>query len=270
MIEKTEAFIAKYQAIKQGMVHDLFTRGIDEHGRLRPPQSEAPELYKQSELGWIPKEWEVGQLGDEIGPIVSGWSPVCDSIESAENEWAILKTTAVVWTGYVETENKRLPTELHPLDSIEVKRGDILITRKGPVDRVGVVVHVPETRAKLMIPDTVFRVRLERISTVLPAFVPLALGCEHVQRDWFGRKIGLADAQVNINHTILRATRFPKPPATEQHRFVELMNAVQRRTTGEIRQLLKLRALKSGLMHDLLTGRVRVTVHDKTEGTSDA
>ena len=51
LIEKTEALIAKCQAIKQGMMHDLFTRGIDEHGHLRPPQAETPDLYKQSELG---------------------------------------------------------------------------------------------------------------------------------------------------------------------------------------------------------------------------
>ncbi len=59
LIGKTEALIAKYQAIKQGMMHDLFTRGIDADGRLRPPQTEAPDLYKQSELGWIPNEWQV-------------------------------------------------------------------------------------------------------------------------------------------------------------------------------------------------------------------
>ncbi len=46
-------------------MHDLFTRGVDAHGHLRPPYEEAPELYKQSELGWIPKEWEVVSV-DEI------------------------------------------------------------------------------------------------------------------------------------------------------------------------------------------------------------
>ena len=72
LIEKTEALIAKYQAIKQGMMHDLFTRGVDEHGHLRPTHDEAPELYKQSELGWIPKEWEVSPLG-EHGFRCVGW-----------------------------------------------------------------------------------------------------------------------------------------------------------------------------------------------------
>ena len=36
LIEKTQALIAKYEAIKQGMMHDLFTRGVDAHDHLRP------------------------------------------------------------------------------------------------------------------------------------------------------------------------------------------------------------------------------------------
>ena len=64
LIEKTESLIAKYQAIKQGMMHDLFTRGVDVHGHLRPIQADAPDLYQQSELGWIPNEWEEGTIDD--------------------------------------------------------------------------------------------------------------------------------------------------------------------------------------------------------------
>ena len=46
VIEKTEAAIAKYKAIKAGMMRDLFTRGIDlATGKLRPSYEEAPELY---------------------------------------------------------------------------------------------------------------------------------------------------------------------------------------------------------------------------------
>jgi len=65
VLEKTESAIAKYQALKQGLLHDLFTRGIDtKTGQLRPAYSEAPELYKETELGFVPKEWEVEELGD--------------------------------------------------------------------------------------------------------------------------------------------------------------------------------------------------------------
>lgn len=51
-IRGTEAVVAKLKAMKQGLLHDLLTRGIDEGGDLRPPQPEAPHLYKQTPLGW--------------------------------------------------------------------------------------------------------------------------------------------------------------------------------------------------------------------------
>ena len=37
-IEKTEALIDKYQKIKAGLMQDLFTRGVDSDGRMRPPR----------------------------------------------------------------------------------------------------------------------------------------------------------------------------------------------------------------------------------------
>ena len=62
LIERTEALIAKYRAIKQGLMHDLLTRGVDASGRLRPPREEAPGLYRESAVGWVPREWEVAPL----------------------------------------------------------------------------------------------------------------------------------------------------------------------------------------------------------------
>jgi len=53
-IRQTEAIIAKLKQVKQGLLHDLLTRGIDANGELRPPQSEAPHLYRASPLGLIP------------------------------------------------------------------------------------------------------------------------------------------------------------------------------------------------------------------------
>ena len=57
-IEKTEALIHKYQQIEAGLMHDLFTRGLTANGKLRPPREQAPDLYQETPIGWIPKEWE--------------------------------------------------------------------------------------------------------------------------------------------------------------------------------------------------------------------
>lgn len=70
-IEKTEALIEKYQQIEAGLMHDLFTRGVLPNGQLRPPRDQAPALYQETAIGWIPADWRVENLG-RMAKIVSG------------------------------------------------------------------------------------------------------------------------------------------------------------------------------------------------------
>jgi type I restriction enzyme S subunit len=60
-IQKTEALISKLKAMKQGLLHDLLTRGLDKNGKLRDPKAH-PEQFKNSPLGRIPKDWGVNPL----------------------------------------------------------------------------------------------------------------------------------------------------------------------------------------------------------------
>jgi type I restriction enzyme S subunit len=60
-IAQTEQLIAKYTRIKTGLMQDLLTKGIDEHGNIR---SEETHEFKDSALGRIPKEWECETLGN--------------------------------------------------------------------------------------------------------------------------------------------------------------------------------------------------------------
>lgn len=74
VIEKSEAVVEKYRAIKAGMLKDLFTRGIGKNGKLRPPPESAPQLYKDTALGKVPREWEEKTIA-EIGDVVTGSTP---------------------------------------------------------------------------------------------------------------------------------------------------------------------------------------------------
>ena len=70
-IEETEALIAKQQRIKTGLMQDLLTRGIDEHGNLR---SEQFHEFKDSPLRRIPVEWDPMPFGS-CGQWFSGGTP---------------------------------------------------------------------------------------------------------------------------------------------------------------------------------------------------
>ncbi len=60
-IAQTEQLIAKYTRIKTGLMQDLLTKGIDENGIIR---SEQTHQFKDSPLGRIPVEWECELLGE--------------------------------------------------------------------------------------------------------------------------------------------------------------------------------------------------------------
>ena len=105
-------------------------------------------------------EWNIVKLKNCIASIDSGWSPQCDSYPADLNEWGVLKTTSVDWSGFKESANKRLPDNLKPRLEIEVKPDDILVTRAGPTERVGVVSVVPKgVRSHLLISDKLIRLK---------------------------------------------------------------------------------------------------------------
>src|SRR5271166_4145620 len=60
-IEQTGALIAKQQRIKTGLMLDLLTRGIDEHGYVR---CEKTHEFKDSPRGRIPREWWIASIGE--------------------------------------------------------------------------------------------------------------------------------------------------------------------------------------------------------------
>lgn len=255
-ILKTEQLVAKLRQIKQGLLHDLLTRGIDENGQLRDPIAH-PEQFNGSALGFVPKDWDILRTGDILTSIDQGWSPNCDTESAPEGDWGVLKTTSVVWEGYRPEENKRLPSDLRPRPSLEICSGDVLMTRAGPNSRVGVVAYVESTRARLMLSDKLYR--LIPSESVLPEFLCLALSSHKAQRHLSTLKTGLAESQTNISQAIVKSLYMQLPNVDEQQRILDEHKAHVKRIQLENLHLKKLRALKHGLMHDLLTGKVRTT-----------
>ena len=96
------------------------------------------------------KAWEYKQLSKVVVSLGQGWSPQCEKGPSpSENDWGVLKTTAIQAGYYLEMENKCLPKHLEPRAQHEVKKGDIIITCAGPRNRCGIACLVKKTRKKL-------------------------------------------------------------------------------------------------------------------------
>ena len=255
-ITHTEALIEKYQQIKAGLMHDLFTRGIGADGKLRPSRDKAPELYRESSIGWIPKDWDIVCIGDITERIEQGWSPDCESEVASLSEWGVLKTSSVQWDGFYRDANKRLPNNLKPKIQYKVFVGDLIITRAGPNSRVGVVSIVRKEPGNLLLSDKLYRLILK--SKISYDYILLALLSENTQRFLGGFKTGLAESQTNISQSIVKKLIIALPSKEEQAIFVEREESIRVKIDMLKDDLFKHQKIKSGLMHDLLTGTVRV------------
>jgi type I restriction enzyme S subunit len=254
LIEKTEALIAKYQAIKQGMMHDLFTRGVDEHGHLRPPYEEAPELYKQSELGWIPKEWETKRLNDAIRIIdCKHYTPMFRQEGVAFIRPRNVKVDGLDFSDveYVSAEDYRLLTDKHV-----PHKGDIVFSRNASF---GVPCYIDHDRSFAIGQDTVVMTET-KANTKYIFYALLSAPTEmQVRRASTGSTFG------RINLAFIRDLRIPLPPRGETSQIAKILDNLVARSKIEASSAEKLSIIKLGLMQDLLTGKVRVQVDEADE-----
>jgi type I restriction enzyme S subunit len=155
-----------------------------------------------------------------IGPIEQGWSPKCDLNRKPDaGEWAIIKTTVVQPMSYLPDECKPLPNGLAPKPDIEIHDGDILMTRKGPRIRTGVVCYVNRARPRSMLCDTVYRFRANE-QRIDPEYLALALNSPHVVQAIDRKKSGISESGISLNHARVRSIHIPVPPSKELQRSV--------------------------------------------------
>ena len=249
VIEKTRAQIDKLKDLKTGMMQELLTKGI---GHTE---------FKDSPVGRIPASWSVVPLDSVVSTMESGWSPQCESNPARSGEWAILKTTAVTWSGFDFRANKKLPEQLEPRPAIQVEPHDILITRAGPSERVGVVSYVAYVPSRIMLSDKLIRIKANQDQN--PQFLSFWLSTEFVRNFFAQRTTGLAQSQTNISQEILKSVPCAIPPLAEQNVISNAIAALERELNLKREILQHKKSLKKSLMQDLLTGKVRVKLTDK-------
>jgi len=258
VIQETEAIIAKLRAVKQGLLHDLLTRGIDASGELRPPQPEAPHLYKPSPLGWVPEEWECCQAASVLISIDAGKSPDCQDIPAASDQWGVLKVGAVHPDGLRLEENKVVEVEGLKNPAYLIRRGDLLLSRANTFELVGLVCHVTSDPKNLMLSDKTLRLTV-RDSRMTTRFLFWQLQHPRSRTQIENAATGTSGSMKNISQSSVEKMWIVRPSLDEQKEISRRLDAIACRYEVEMNGCSKLRKLKSGLMDDLLTGHVRVT-----------
>ena len=261
VIEKTEAAIEKYKSIKQGMMHDLFTRGIDpKTNKLRPKYEQIPELYKQTKFGFIPSDWKLqttkdllyikGRIGwrglkkeefIEHGPyLITGMHFIDDKID---------------WNNCFHINKHRY--EESP--EIIVKVGDVLFTKDGTIGKVAFIDHLPG-EASLNSHLLLLRPISHNLNSKYFYYELLFTRFRNYIENY---KSGSTLA--GLSQSIFEKYLFPLPSQQEQDLIFHILSSVDNKIDHEKGLLIKYNKIKRGLMQDLLTGKKRVKLEHKEE-----
>jgi type I restriction enzyme, S subunit len=254
-IHKTEQVIAKLQQMKQGLLHDLLTRGIDENGELRDPERH-PEQFKDSQLGRIPKDWDVVQFGkitvsSLLGTTVRGKASHGENIP-------LLKMGNLGW-GSIDVANIEYvaKSRVKDLKTILLQNGDLLFNTRNTPELVGKTAVWNRELDEVITDNNILRVRFQ--DHVNSSYVGAYMSCGAGKLQVHQLSTGTTSVAA-IYWKNLKGYTLPKPTLEEQNQVVKFMRVQYDRVASEVLQLKKLIALREGLMDDLLTGRVRVTV----------
>ncbi|MCV0438430.1 MAG: restriction endonuclease subunit S [Hydrogenophaga sp.] len=253
-IEKTEALIAKHQQIKAGLMHDLFTRGVLPNGQLRPPRSEAPELYQETAMGWIPRDWSLHRCADLC-------TRICVGIVIQPTQYYVEEGVPALRSANVREEGIDPSNFVYisasanrQLAKSQLKAGDIVSVRTG---YPGTSAVVPQEFEGANCIDILISTPGEKVrSDYLCDWINSSFGKEQVLR----QQGGMAQQHFNVGE--MRELLVALPDLDEQSRIREKLEAVTHTLAVERARLEKFRVQKLGLMQDLLTGRVLVPVDE--------
>jgi len=239
-IQQTNELIQKTAELKQGLIQDLVTGGIDH------------TEYKTALLGPqevdIPASWEVDRVGN-LTEIVSGSTPKRSDPENwgGDIEWVTPTDVTAIDGMYIHGAEERITqTGLESCSTNLIEPGAVLMTSRATIGEA-VINTVPVTTNQgfksFVCGDRLHNEYLYYFIGTIADYLT---------------EIGGGSTFPEINKGDTSNIRVPVPPLDEQKEIAAILNSADERRLDEMEYKRELQDLKCGLMQDLLTGKKRV------------
>ncbi|PNV81856.1 MAG: restriction endonuclease subunit S [Fervidicoccus sp.] len=242
-IQKTDEVIAKTERLKKGMMRELLTKGIGH------------KEFKDTEIGRIPKEWEVVNLEGACVEITDGshWSP--KQVERSEHRIA---TVANLRETYVDIDSCKFISEEDYMRLVKEgdvpRKDDILFSKDGTI---GIAFTFKQDSYKIGLLSSIAIIRPNH-ELLFSDFGAYALKSPNILMQITGWKTGTALRRIILDS--LKRLKIMLPPLHEQRRIASILLSADDRLELLRKERTKLERIKKGFMNELLTGRIRVGV----------
>ncbi|TMO23026.1 restriction endonuclease subunit S [Pseudoalteromonas sp. S4741] len=260
LLTELAKLIAKKQATKTATMQQLLT------GKTRLPQFATytegekqgqPKGTKPSELGETPEDWDVDLLKDISsmrGRI--GWQGLKQEEFTFNDQQPFLITGMNFKDGKIRwNEVYHIPEDRYEMDrNIQLKVGDILMTKDGTIGKLLFVDHIPKPhKATLNSHLLLFRPKLESyVPKYLYYLMKTRLLDDHIELHKSGSTF------FGITQEAMGKLLVPLPSNEEQTAIANILSDMDNEIQTLEQRLAKTRQIKQGMMQQLLTGRTRL------------
>ena len=246
-IAAAEKQLASARRLKTALMQQLFTRGLPgRHTRFQKTKwFEAPSCWRFRQL----RQVAAVQSGFTMGRDLSGYETV---------EVTYL-TVINVQEGAFDVSNvQSVQVKASEVEDLMLRPGDVLMTEGGDRDKLGRGGLWNGQIQPCVYQNHIFRIRFQS-NTYKPELFHFLL------QTWQAKNYFYAHAKqtsnlCTINSRELKRFPFREPPPDEQEEMVSLLQGADSELSAIESELMSLNRLKRSLLHNLLTGRVRVKV----------
>lgn len=201
------------------------------------------------------KDWKVESLEKVLDKIESGWSPVCENQSRVdENDWAVLKQSAVSKRIFEASENKLLPKETKLEKQLTANKGDLLFSRKNAKKFVGAAAYVFDDNNKLLLPDTIFKL-VAKEEKVLPLYLLYLFNDGNFKIKIQNLRSGAASSMPNISKSKLWKLQIPIPPLNLQADFDNIIRSVHNKKLKLVNSLTTIEELFYSVLQKSFNGQ---------------
>ena len=262
LIAKKERLIELLQEKRAAIISHAVTKGLDP---TMPIKDSGVEW-----LGEIPEHWEVKRMKFCLNSVEQGWSPTCENRPAELDEWGVLKVGCVNGVKFNPDENKALPAESQPIPELEIKQGDVLVSRANTRELLGSASVVTKVRPHLLLCDKLYRLYILP-KTVNPIYLVLAMGSSIIRFQLERDATGASNSMQNISQGTILNLAIPLPDMLEQHAIVAHLNIETAQIDALISRIRdgieKLKEYSTALISAAVTGKIDVREEISMQGS---
>lgn len=217
-------------------------------------------LTGQTRLPGFQGEWESRPLASVVADLESGVSvnSVASATYSSIGEPGILKTSCVAGGNFDPDEVKLIDPREIGRAKLSPRQNALIISRMNTPNLVGEVGFVEHDYPNLFLPDRLWMTRFRPDCGLWPKWLAYQMSSPITQVAIKDLASGTSGSMKNIAKSKLLALTLDFPPLDEQTAIATVLTDMDDELSALEARRDKTRALKQGMMQELLTGRTRL------------